>query len=242
MARTLGAFSQTQLIMAQHLMGDDDGVVQRCEDIVAQLRASGSTAVTLPALSVLATISWNRGDVSRAETVWQEALALAWAAGERWLAIDPLYGLAAVAAERGTLRTALRLLGAVDRLCETTGITPLIAQAMTARIETAAAALPPKAVVAERAAGAAAPLAKIVTDVLRDTVELDSRSDRRPNLTRREQQVLRLLAEGRSDPEIAATLFVSRRTVATHVANLFRKLGVHSRAAASAYAVREGIA
>jgi DNA-binding CsgD family transcriptional regulator len=196
----------------------------------------------LPALSVLATISWNRGDVSRAGTVWQEALAWAWAAGERWLAIDPLYGLAAVAAERGTIRTALRLLGAVDRLCETTGITSLVAQAMTARIETAAAALPPGAIVAERAAGAAAPLAKIVTDVLQDTVELDSRSDRRPNLTRREQQVLRLLAEGRSDPEIAATLFVSRRTVATHVANLFRKLGVHSRAAASAYAVREGIA
>jgi DNA-binding CsgD family transcriptional regulator len=61
-------------------------------------------------------------------------------------------------------------------------------------------------------------------------------------LTPRERDVLRLLAEGRSDKEIATALFVSRRTAASHVAGVFRKLGVTSRAAAAAYAVRHGLA
>jgi DNA-binding NarL/FixJ family response regulator len=114
---------------------------------------------------------------------------------------------------------------------------------MTAHIEKAAAvSLPPSAIGAERAAGAAMPLASVVADLLRDPEKQEARTDFTGGLTPREQEVLRLLAEGRSDPEIAAALFVSRRTVATHVANLFRKLGVHSRAAASACAVRAGIA
>jgi DNA-binding NarL/FixJ family response regulator len=51
-----------------------------------------------------------------------------------------------------------------------------------------------------------------------------------------------LLAAGRSDKEIAAALFVSRRTAATHVAAILRKLGLSSRAAAAAHAVRHGLA
>jgi DNA-binding NarL/FixJ family response regulator len=61
-------------------------------------------------------------------------------------------------------------------------------------------------------------------------------------LTRRECDVLRLLAEGKSDREIAETLFVSRHTAANHVASILGKLGVPSRAAAAAYAVRHGVA
>jgi DNA-binding CsgD family transcriptional regulator len=53
---------------------------------------------------------------------------------------------------------------------------------------------------------------------------------------------LRLLAEGRSDREIAATLFVSRNTAANHVKSILAKLGVSSRAGAAAAAVRRGLA
>src|SRR5262249_50796041 len=48
-------------------------------------------------------------------------------------------------------------------------------------------------------------------------------------LSERELEVLRLLAEGRSNPEIAADLFISRATARTHVDNILGKLGVHSR-------------
>lgn len=57
-------------------------------------------------------------------------------------------------------------------------------------------------------------------------------------LTKRELQVLRLLATGMTNKAIAAELCVSRRTVDRHVSNLFGKLGVYSRAAATAYAHR----
>lgn len=60
-------------------------------------------------------------------------------------------------------------------------------------------------------------------------------------LTRREMDVLRLLANGRSDREIAEVLFISRHTATTHVKRLLRKLGVASRAAAAAYAIRLGL-
>lgn len=61
-------------------------------------------------------------------------------------------------------------------------------------------------------------------------------------LSPREVEVLRLLADGASDPEIAAALFISRRTAATHVRHIYDKLGVSSRAAAAAWAVRNGLA
>ncbi len=55
-------------------------------------------------------------------------------------------------------------------------------------------------------------------------------------LTGRELEVLRLVASGKSNREIASELVISEHTVARHVQNIFRKLGVASRTAASAYA------
>ena len=55
-------------------------------------------------------------------------------------------------------------------------------------------------------------------------------------LSSRELEVLRLVAKGRSNREIAGQLFISEHTVARHVSNIFHKLGVASRAAATAFA------
>jgi DNA-binding CsgD family transcriptional regulator/tetratricopeptide (TPR) repeat protein len=65
----------------------------------------------------------------------------------------------------------------------------------------------------------------------------DARTGRRANgLTDREIQVLRLVATGGTNRAIAAALFLSEKTVARHISNIFTKLGVSSRAAATAYA------
>jgi DNA-binding NarL/FixJ family response regulator len=60
-------------------------------------------------------------------------------------------------------------------------------------------------------------------------------------LTVREQEVLTLLAEGLAPDEIADRLFISTRTVGTHIEHVFRKLGVRTRAQAVAVAFREGL-
>ncbi len=60
-------------------------------------------------------------------------------------------------------------------------------------------------------------------------------------LTAREREVLQLLAEGKSTKQIAATLNVSVKTVETHRQQLMEKLGLHSVAELTKYAVREGL-
>jgi DNA-binding NarL/FixJ family response regulator len=60
-------------------------------------------------------------------------------------------------------------------------------------------------------------------------------------LTAREVQVLRLVAAGETNKAIAAKLVVSERTVDRHVSNIFTKVGVSSRAAATAYAYEHGV-
>ncbi len=66
-------------------------------------------------------------------------------------------------------------------------------------------------------------------------------ADDRPGLSEREQQVLRLIAEGRSTPEMGKELYLSPATVKTHLATLYDKLGVSERAAAVAEAMRRGL-
>jgi ATP/maltotriose-dependent transcriptional regulator MalT len=61
------------------------------------------------------------------------------------------------------------------------------------------------------------------------------------SLSTREREVLRLVAKGTSNREIAAVLFVSEATVKTHLTHIYGKLGVKDRAAAVAVAYDRGI-
>jgi ATP/maltotriose-dependent transcriptional regulator MalT len=77
-----------------------------------------------------------------------------------------------------------------------------------------------------------------------DLARLDTLTPPKPDdgpLTPREAEVLRLVADGRSNREVAADLVLSERTVERHVSNILTKLGVSSRAAATAYAHRHGL-
>jgi DNA-binding NarL/FixJ family response regulator len=69
----------------------------------------------------------------------------------------------------------------------------------------------------------------------------DPRQAAFPQLTEREREVLELIAQGRSNAEIAATLFLSQKTVRNHVSNIFMKLHVADRAQAIVLAREAGL-
>ncbi|WP_406154908.1 response regulator transcription factor [Streptomyces sp. NBC_00882] len=62
-----------------------------------------------------------------------------------------------------------------------------------------------------------------------------------PELTQREKEVVRLMADGNSNRSIAHALYLSEATVKTHLVRIYRKLGVDNRAAAVSEAVRRGL-
>jgi len=75
---------------------------------------------------------------------------------------------------------------------------------------------------------------RVVAPAARDAARLDE-------LTDREHAVLRLMARGATNAEIAASLYVAEATVKTHVGSIFRKLGVRDRAAAIVFAYDHGV-
>ena len=80
------------------------------------------------------------------------------------------------------------------------------------------------------------PLAAVPADAPQSTAEATPYG-----LTGRELLVLRLLVAGRSNGEIGAELFISRKTASVHVSNILRKLGVSTRVQAAALAERAGL-
>jgi DNA-binding NarL/FixJ family response regulator len=75
---------------------------------------------------------------------------------------------------------------------------------------------------------------RLVAPATRDAARLEE-------LTEREHDVLRLVARGATNAEIAATLYVAEATVKTHVGSIFTKLGVRDRAAAIVFAYDHGV-
>ena len=157
-------------------------------------------------------------------------------------------GLAGVALAYGQPERAGRLLGAVEAARETSGVGRISHAPYAERIAVdARARLGEPAFAATWKQGRPSLSRMHVADALAlassageqsPPVDSDSRGF---GLTPRELDVLRLLVEGRSDREIGEALFIGTRTVQTHVANLFAKLGVNARAEAAAVAVRRGI-
>jgi two-component system, NarL family, response regulator LiaR len=82
---------------------------------------------------------------------------------------------------------------------------------------------------------------RIAAELLRRYREDRAPAERSP-LTDREGAVLRLMMDGRSNPEIAAELAISKQTVKNHVSSVLGKLGVENRTQAAAEAVRRGLA
>jgi DNA-binding NarL/FixJ family response regulator len=84
---------------------------------------------------------------------------------------------------------------------------------------------------------------RVIQNLFDDQETLGGSGGRRTefSLTQREHDILELLAEGRSNREIAGVLFLSEKTVKAHLAAIFRKLGVTNRTQAAMMAVQMGV-
>jgi DNA-binding NarL/FixJ family response regulator len=80
-----------------------------------------------------------------------------------------------------------------------------------------------------------------MTDLLRRKLEGEEVTNALERLSPREREVLRYIAEGSSNKDIAATLRISVRTVETHRDSLMKKLGIHSVAGLTRFALRCGL-
>lgn len=166
-----------------------------------------------------------------------------------WL-FKPLAGLAAVSVEHGDEETAARLLGAADQIFLGMGgrLFPFDRLAYERAELAARAKLGEERFIAVHGTGGRLTLPELLAEAdavvaaAEDAARESRRGDASPfGLTVRKREVLRLLAEGKTDREIAEILFISRRTVNAHVASIFGQLGVHSRHEAVARASTLGL-
>ena len=175
------------------------------------------------------------------EDRWHDALTIAVEQDLQLIAVDALEGLAVAAAAVESWAECLRLLAAAQRLRDETGycwrfpseersVTTAHADALAALSDAASTAITEGTNLDWRQAAAYAGRARGVRN--------------RPHhgwasLTPTEQQVVALVAQGLTNPEIAARLFIGRTTVKTHLEHVFTKLNVRTRAQLAAEATRQ---
>lgn len=224
-------------------------------------REVGSLPYLSEGLSLLGWVAQAQGDLVRAATYLTEALPLCLTAGDRMGLVRGFLRSADLALALNQPDRAARLLGASAALRDEIGAPPIPTdqEAMSRIAQTATASLGEHGYAVESGSGRAlsmegavaevqalnpqpatvAPLAPAATPLqLLPPPATDDQFDLSP----REREVLQLLAQRQTDKEIAATLFISHRTVMSHVANILGKLGVTNRREAAAEAVRLGLA
>jgi len=233
--------------------GDLEGARAALTESLELFRQIGGERGAGFALHVLAQVALAAGDLPAAASHEAESFALRRRLGDGRGLAEGLEGTARIAAAAGPQhrRLAAHLLAAADRLRSELGAarTPADREGFDRCRDLLRAQLGPAfdaAWEAGRAAGEAAPAAAagfLEAAAGKAPAPETALSDRPPpGLTRRELDVLRLLAEGRTNREIGDALFISHRTVATHVEAILAKLGLDSRAAAAAFAVKHGLA
>jgi predicted ATPase/DNA-binding CsgD family transcriptional regulator len=186
------------------------------------------------------------GAYAEAARCFSENLDVDLTEGYREAIADGFACFAVLAVEIGQMESAARLLGVAAALREMIGAVLALPERATYERATtmARAALEEDAFAAAWAAGQALSLEEAtmltrdVADVATSVTASASPADPvvGPGLTPRELEVLRLLAAGHSNAQIADVLFISPRTVSTHLTSTFNKLGVNSRTEAIAAA------
>ena len=223
------------------IQGDLTAAIQRFREAVSIASELGDATSHALSLCNLAQAERRQGALERAEQHHLEALALSERIGAQEDVLYNLAGLAGLAAERHDFERAAELLGATTRLSDATGIAlqPAEQEQFDRDVARVRQATANGAFAAAWDRGRSRPPDDFVAFAVSALPAVE-----RPTaygLSQRETEVLGLLANGCSDREIADALFISSDTASTHVRNIRRKLGVHTRAAATAFAIRHNL-
>jgi predicted ATPase/DNA-binding CsgD family transcriptional regulator len=196
------------------------------------------------ALCTLAGLAQAEDDRERATGLFKEVLARSVEMGDTTNVVYCLEGLAAIAAAEGELERAARLWSATEALLEESEV-PWYPYAPDrsvrgGQLSAARSRSDETAWETAWAEGRAMAPEEAVGYALR-TEESAVPPREKAGLTGRELEVLRLVANGLTDPQVADRLYLSPRTVGFHLRSIYRKLGVPSRAAAAKAAVERSL-
>ncbi|MGZ4335967.1 MAG: ATP-binding protein [Gaiellaceae bacterium] len=213
----------------------------QADESLAILRAVGDRRTFGKVLWNVADINSDLGDPETAAAQFEESLTLFIEFGDRWFCGIVLESAASLAADVGDAERAVRLLGAADAIWAAINV-PLLARFRERHNRVLADA---RSWLGEDRFAAAWDEGRRVP--IRATIEIvapartGGRVDSPDGLTARELEVLARVAEGRTDAEVAEGLVVSLRTVHAHLRSIYRKLDVHTRSAATRYALEHGL-
>jgi ATP/maltotriose-dependent transcriptional regulator MalT len=229
--------------------------LEQCLGLCKEIGDQGSTAEVL---SLLGKVNVVQGDYTAARAFYEESLAFPETVNGIWQRSNAssLEELASVVAAQGELTWAARLWGAAEALRDTRGtpLPPVYRADYERSVAAARTQLGEKFFAAAWAEGRTMTLDEVLAAKaavmgpapLPPEQPSPSPAQSAPtyphDLTQREVEVLRLVAAGSSNQEIADTLVISERTVNSHLVHIFNKLGVNSRAAAAAFAIRQKLA
>ena len=204
-------------------------------------------------LHVLGRVEIQRGDLRAAHRSYQESLALTDALGDTLIAPFDLEGLAGVAVARGEFRWAAQLWGAAEALREASAVPlpPVDRTTYEQAVQAARAQLSEPAYEAAWQEGrtmtpgqALAAQGKVISPPPTQAGSLSASPSKTSStssagLTARELEVLRLVAQGMTNPQIAKRLILSAHTVNAHVRSIYTKLEVNSRSSVTRYAIEQ---
>jgi predicted ATPase/DNA-binding SARP family transcriptional activator/DNA-binding CsgD family transcriptional regulator len=221
------------------LEGDHERATALNEEAAQLYRKRGSRGGLRYALDNLGWAALVREDHERARALHEESLVLCKEIGDKFIGSASLEGLACSAASRGEAQRAARLFGGAATLREAVGYhqTPRERALGEPYLDAARSRLSEAEWEVEFAEGRNMGLEEAVEYALSEeetTTPVPPAADR-PSanvssaLTRREKEIAALVARDLTNRQIAKELVVSERTVENHVANILKKLGLHSR-------------
>jgi len=236
------------LAVARRDRGDHGRAKRLAERGLALSREVGERQAISAALYTLATLAQAERDHERARDLFEEGLTVSAELGNETDVAHYLEGLAAVAASEDRRVRAALLWGAAEALLEKieVGVHTYVPDRSLHRSQVAAARgrLGKEAFEATWTQGRAMSLKETVEYVLdrSTTLEETLAPESYPaGLSAREVEVLRLVAHGMSNAEVAEKLFISSRTVGWHLSSIYRKLGSHSRTEAARFAAEHDL-